>query len=989
MLGVTTGGYLTVEQCADSGIILRVLLIEAIERDRQRLLEALQGSGYALRSRAISGRQALESALREACWDVVLLGCALPGLPPGEALDLLGQEAPGVPVVLTIERGVRELPFELLERGARDFVCKSNPARLLAVVERECAKLDSWRQAQPGLMMSDTPGQVDASVMRFFQLASNIPECYWLTDAETQKPTYVSKGYEQIWGRSVEALYADGKDWQKFVHAEDSARVVAAMRSHRLGGLDIRFRVQRPGEGGLRWLHVRNFPVRDENGAIISVGGVASDVSSLLADKSKSPFFAHFDALTALPNQLMFYDQVQRMLALAKRKESPLYLMVIDIDRFRELNQTLGHISGDELLRQVAGRLSGSLRESDVLGRIGGDVFGLMLPDVQDNDQAGIVARRIVDTLIQPLRLEGQEVFATASIGIVFYPNDGDDVHSLICNAEIALRHAKSQGRNRYHYFEAGMQEDTRERLILETDLRNATLRQEFILHYQAKASCANGRITGAEALLRWQHPKRGIVSPDQFIPLLEETGLIVQVGRWVMEEACRQLVEWQQAGLDIPSVSVNLSARQLQSETLLADVATVLLQTGLEPDCLDLEITESMLMDNAEMAIRTLTALKQKGVTISLDDFGTGYSSLAYLKRFPLDAVKVDRSFVQDITADSDDASITRAVITMAHHLKLKVVAEGVETQEQLALLISHQCDVIQGYFFSRPLSAPAMSELLGADKCLPDSLLSSGARKPMVLFAAVDGFDEVISALLRDGHRVCRVTDEAAAWQWFTGNLVDVLVCGAPHKGFDTPGLIRQAAQAQPQCERILVADGRQWQRKAVAALSGSGLLHRAIHLPVDAAAFRAVIEEAIGRRHISDEYSRLSHQVEVVERELLRSEAERQRLAEQNQILAQEKGSGFRMLHEVLAALPLPAFGIDADGLVALASESALAGFAGRGLAPGMPLLAALPEVASLIDGDRVHIDGADYIVRWRTTGCDTSNQGRLLLLEKVQG
>ncbi len=978
---------MTVERCADYGG-LRVLLIEAIERDRQRLLEALQVRGYSLHSQAVNDRQALETALRGPAWDVVLLGCSLPGLAPGEALDMLGRAAPGVPVVLTIERGVRELPFELLERGACDFVCKSNPARLLAVVERECAKVDSLRQAPQGLISPEMPDHLDAGVMRFFQLASNIPECYWLTDAATQKVTYVSKGYEQIWGRSVEALYADGKDWLNFVHPEDGDRVIAAVRCHRLGGLDIRFRVQRPGEG-LRWLHVRNFPVRDEDASIVSVGGIASDISSLLADNSRSPFFGHFDALTALPNQLMFYDQVQRMLALAKRKELPLYLMVIDIDRFRELNQTLGHTSGDELLRQVAGRLSGSLRESDVLGRIGGDVFGLMLPDVQDNDQAGIVARRIVDTLIQPLRLEGQEVFATASIGIVCYPNDGDDVHALICNAEVALRHAKSEGRNRYHYFEAGMQEDTRERLILETDLRNATLRQEFVLHYQAKASCANGRITGAEALLRWQHPKRGIVPPDQFIPLLEETGLIVQVGRWVLEEACRQLVAWQQAGLDIPSVSVNLSARQLQSETLLADVATVLLQSGLEPACLDLEITESMLMDNAEMAIRTLTALKQKGVTISLDDFGTGYSSLAYLKRFPLDAVKVDRSFVQDITADSDDASITRAVITMAHHLKLKVVAEGVETQEQLALLISHQCDVIQGYFFSRPLSVPAMTDLLSADKCLPDSLLCSGTRKPMVLFAAVDGFDEVISALLRDGHRVCKVNDEAAAWQWFTGNLVDVLVCGAPHKGFDTLGLIRQAAQAQAQCERILVADSRQWQRKAVAALSSSGLLHRAIHLPVDAAAFRSVIEEAIGRRHISDEYSRLSHQVEVVERELLRSEAERQRLAEQNRVLLQEKGSGFRMLHEVLAALPLPAVGIDADGLVALASESALVSFAKRGLVPGLPLLAALPEVASLVDGDRVHIDGADYIVRWRTTGCDVSSQGRLLLLEKVQG
>lgn len=971
-----------------TGTALCVLLIEAVERDRQRLLAALQGGGHTLYSCAAGSRDALQTALGKERWDVVLLGCTVPGLPPADALDLLRVMAPGVPVIVTIERGVREFPFSLLDHGACDFVFKSNPSRLLAVVERECAKLHSLSRTPLELISPEEIDQLDGGVVRFFQLASNTPECYWLTHAETQTLTYVSKGYEQIWGRNVEALYADGRDWQNFVHPEDLQRVVEAVRSHRLGGLDIRFRVQRPGEG-LRWLHVRNFPVRDETGTIVSVGGVASDISSLLTDKAKSPYFAHFDALTALPNQLMFYDQVQRMLALAKRKEQALNLMVIDIDRFRELNQTFGNTSGDELLRQVAGRLSGSLRESDVLGRIGGDVFGVMLPDVSDNDQAGIVARRIVDTLIQPLRVAGQDVFVTASIGIVFFPNDGGDVHALISNAEIALRHAKVQGRNCYYYYAAGMQEDTRERLILETDLRNATLRNEFILHYQPKASCANGRITGTEALLRWQHPRRGIVSPDQFIPLLEETGLIVQVGRWVLEEACRQLVEWQSAGLDIPSVSVNLSARQLQSETLLTDVAATLERSGLEPSCLDLEITESMLMDNAEMAIQMLTALKQTGVTISLDDFGTGYSSLAYLKRFPLDAVKVDRSFVQDITADSDDASITRAVITMAHHLKLKVVAEGVETQAQLALLISHQCDVIQGYFFSRPVAASGMTELLRVDKCLPMTLLRSGTRKPMVLFAAVHGFNEVISALLRDGHRVCVAPEESAAMQWLTGNLVDVLICGVPHKGFDTLALIRQAAQAQPQCERILIADNRQWQRKSVAALNSSGLLHRAVHLPLEAAAFRAVIEETIGRRHISDEYSRLSHQVEVVERQLLRSEAECQRLSEQNQALLLEQGSGFRMLHEVLAALPLPAIGIDGDDMVVMANESALAEFSGCGLAHGVPLAVALPEVADLADGDCLHSGGDDYIVRWRTTGCHASSKGRLLLLEKVQG
>ena len=974
------------ESRSENSAILQVLLVEALGRDGQRLLEVLHGGGHRVHSRQVSERSDLEAALRDETWDVVLLSCALPQLPPQGVVNLLRQQALTVPVILTIERGVLEFPFELLENGARDFVFKSNPARLLAVIERECTRTRLSRHEHEALVGPETFDQIDEGVARFFQLASNIPECYWLVDAASRKVTYVSKGYEQIWGRSVEALYADSRDWLKYVHDDDRARVVDAVRSHRQGGLDVKFRVQRPADS-LRWLHARNFPVHNEAEEIVSIGGVASDITSLLADKWKAPYFAHFDALTALPNQLMFYDQVQRMVALSKRSNLPLSLMVVDIDRFRELNQTLGHTSGDELLRQVAGRLSGSLRESDILGRLGGDIFSLLLPDVADNQQASIVARRVIDTLIMPVRVNGQDVFATASIGIVFFPQDGQDVHELVSNAQIAVRHAKSQGRSSYQYYAAGMHDEIRDRLLLETDLRNAMLRNEFILHYQPKASCANGRITGTEALIRWQHPRRGIVPPDQFIPLLEETGLIVQVGRWVLEEACRQIVEWQAAGLDIPSVSVNLSARQLQSETLLTDVAAVLLKSGLKAACLDLEITESMLMHNAETAIRTLTALKQMGVTISLDDFGTGYSSLAYLKRFPLDAVKVDRSFVQDIAADSDDASITRAVITMAHHLKLKVVAEGVETPEQLALLISHQCDIIQGYFFSRPLPAAGMTEMLVIDKRLPMALLRSGTRKPMALFVAVDGFEEVISMLARDGHRVCTASDLQGAMQWFSGNLVDILVCGAPSKSFDAVSLIQLAAQAQPQCERILLADSKQWSRKPVVELSSSGMVSRVIHLPIEPAALRQVVEETLGRRHISDEYSRLSHEVEVAERELVRIEEERIRLLDENQSLHAQERQGYQILQEVLTEMPWPIFGIDESGLIALANDAAFERFAARGAIPGALLESVLPEVIGIDHKGNIRLDGVEYICRWRQIKLDGSGDGRLLFLEEA--
>ena len=950
-----------------------MLLIENCARDAEVLLAVLRDGGHTVRSRQLSQLSDLQVALREEHWDAALLSCDNPELPAAEALALIQAKAPKLLVILTIKGSGEEFPGNLLGNGHFDFVHKNNPARLLTVVGRECSQV-----AQPA-------SAIDESEARFFQLANNIPECYWLADAETQRITFVSKGYEQIWGLYVEALYADNRDWLKYVHADDQARLSDAMLAHRLGGLDVKFRLLRPGDN-LRWLHARNFPVRNDEGNIISVGGVATDITSQVAEQQEVHRFARFDALTELPNQPMFYDQARRLIALAKRKAASVGLMVVDIDRFREVNQTLGHTAGDELLRQVAGRLTGLLRESDILGRIGADVFAILLPDIADVQQAGVVARRLIDTLITPLRVDSQDIFATASLGIVLYPQDGKDVHELVSNAEMAVVHVKSQGRNSYQFYSVGMHDGIRDRLFLETDLRNATLRNEFVLYYQPKVSCANGRITGAEALVRWQHPRRGIVPPDQFIPLLEETGLIVPVGHWVLEEACRQAVEWQQAGFDLPSISVNLSARQLQSETLLDDVASILAKTGLKPSCLDLEITESMLMQNADSAIHMLNALKAMGVTLSLDDFGTGYSSLSYLKRFPLDAVKVDRSFVQDITADSDDASITRAVITMAHHLKLKVVAEGVETSEQLALLMSHQCDIIQGYFFSRPLPVPGMTELLVSDKRLPASLLRSCTREPMALFVAVDGFDEVISMLASDGHRVCSAPDLDSAMQWLAGNMIDVLVCGASHPGFDAFAVIEKAVQNQPQCERILLADSQQWHNQQVAELSSSGLVQRVIHLPVAGMALRQTIEDALSRRHIADEYNRLSHEVEVAEREMVRIEEERRRLAAQNKLLQAQESQGYQILQEVVAELPWPVFGIDADGMLAMINDAAFDCFADRDLAPGALLLNVLPEAANLGDNSALEIQGRHYICRWRQVMLGGSVRGRLLLLEE---
>lgn len=968
------------------GNTMRVLIVDSGEQERARLLASLKDGGAAVYSRLATCFAEVASAMAEETWDIVLLNCMLPQLAAEDALDGVRAADGQVPVILVVERGSRVFPAELLENGAQDFVFKSNLSRLLPVIERECANA-LIRQAGETAIPEETHqfAGLSESESRFLQLAGNIPECYWMIDAESQRVTYISSGYSQIWGRYVEALYSDSQDWLRYLHEDDRERVEAAFYQCRQGGLDEKFRVIRP-DGSIRWLHARNFPIRDDEGHIRQVGGIAGDITHVVMDQGRLAHLTHFDALTALPNQLMFYSQARTMLALSRRVKLPLGIMVVDIDRFRGIVEAFGHAAGDELLRQVAGRLSGFVRESDSVGRLEGDVFAVVLSELAEASQAAVVAGRVLENLAIPMRVEGQEIFATVSIGLAFHPHDGASVHELVSCAQLAMRHAKQSGRNTYAFFSPAMHESQRDRLLLETDLRNGVLREEFVLHYQPKVSCVNGKVTGAEALVRWHHPRRGIVPPDEFIPLLEETGLIIQVGRWVLNTACKQAMAWRQEGLILPSVAVNLSARQLQYNRLCDDVACALEESGLPAECLDLEITESMLMVNAEAAISTLTNLKAIGVTISLDDFGTGYSSLAYLKRFPLDAVKVDRSFVQDITADSDDASITRAVITMAHHLKLKVVAEGVETAGQLAMLISHQCDVIQGYFFSRPLPDEGMTALLQEDRQLPLNLLRSGTHKRMTLFAGVEGYDEVIAALERAGHRVCLATDEEAALRWFAGNLADVLVCGYPRPGFDPVRLLRQAASLQPQCERILLADAGHWEE--VGERCGDGTVHRIVHLPVEPEMLRQVVEDAVTQRGLSEDYSRLSHEVEVAERQLLRVEEERRRLESENRALRERDNLGYAILQEVMAELPWPMLGVDAGDMLVLVNEAAEKEFKGRQMIIGSQLQDVLPEAPPTMACRNIEVDGRSYKTWWRDVKVGTTLRGRLLLLQKEE-
>jgi diguanylate cyclase (GGDEF)-like protein len=422
---------------------------------------------------------------------------------------------------------------------------------------------------------------------------------------------------------------------------------------------------------------------------------------------------AYHDTLTELPNRLLFQDRLELAVAQSHRHRKGLAVLFLDVDRFKVINDSLGHSVGDRLIRDVAARLRACVREGDTVARLGGDEFTVLLPDIQQAVDAAKVASKVLEALRMPFALDGRELFLTASLGISVYPDDGRDAETLVKNADAAMYRAKEQGRDRYLLYTPALNATALERLALESSLRKALPNDELLLHYQPIVDVATRRVQGVEALLRWHHPERGLVPPADFIPLAEVTGLILAMGRWVLRTACAQARAWQ-AVLPGLRMSVNLSPREFQEPGLVGHVTDALADTGLHPHLLQLEITESSAMQNAQAASQTLGELRALGVGLSIDDFGTGYSSLSYLRRFPIDTLKIDQSFIRDIAADPDDAAIASAIVALARTLKLAVVAEGVETDEQLGFLVRHGCERAQGYLFSRPVPAERCEDLL-----------------------------------------------------------------------------------------------------------------------------------------------------------------------------------------------------------------------------------------------------------------------------------
>jgi len=541
----------------------------------------------------------------------------------------------------------------------------------------------------------------------------------------------------RIFGLVPQQPHISFQTFLNLIHPDDRQSVMAnvSKATDEKQHYSTEYRLIRP-DGTERIVQAQAEIVPGNDGKPDRIIGTIQDITEQRQTQERLNYLAHYDTLTGLPNRVLLQDRLSQAMVEADRRDRLVALMFLDLDRFKIINDTLGHDVGDALLKSVAERLKSCVRAGDTISRLGGDEFTVVLANVAHVDDVAHVAQKIIESFVSPFHIDGRELFVSPSMGITLYPFDDNDIESLLRNADAAMYHAKELGRNTFQFYTAELNRRTAKRLQLETALRHALERDELLLHYQPQVCLKTGRIIGAEALLRWRHPEMGLISPLEFIPLAEETGLIIPIGEWVLRSTCTQARTWYESGFGDLQIAVNLSGRQFQHQHLARLVKKVLKETGLNPRQLDLELTESLLMHNTDAILGAMEELHVHGVAFSMDDFGTGYSSLSYLKRFPIDTLKIDQSFVRDIPRDPDDAAIAQAIIAMAHNLDIRVIAEGVETAKQLAFLRSKRCDGMQGYYFSKPIPAEAMIRLLQKNRRLkgtPDTahLRSRGSKR------------------------------------------------------------------------------------------------------------------------------------------------------------------------------------------------------------------------------------------------------------------
>jgi diguanylate cyclase (GGDEF)-like protein/PAS domain S-box-containing protein len=636
----------------------------------------------------------------------VLLNLSLPDSRGIETFDKLLTVAPDVPVLVIGGPDDEALAKQAVERGAQDYLLPGHldsyslPRALRNAVERKAV--------EDALFVEKERAQVTLNSIGDAVLCTDISGN--ITYLNLVAETMTGWRREEATGKPLAEIFriVDGSTREP---ARDPMEM--AIEQNRTVGLTLNCVLIRR-DGFESAIEDSAAPIHDRAGRVTGAVIVFHDVSSARAMSDQMTHSAQHDLVTNLPNRLLLNDRITQSIALGRRTKRPAAVLFLDLDRFKYINDSLGHDTGDKLLQSVSKRLLAGVRRSDTVSRQGGDEFVILLSQINHPEDAATCAKKILLSLSAHHSISGLDLHINGSIGISIYPEDGGDAETLIKNADTAMYHAKESGRNNFQFFTAEMNLRAVERQSLEGSLRRALEREEFLLHYQPKVNLDTGEITGVEALIRWQQPDRGLVPPSQFVPIAEDCGLIIQIGRWVLREGCRQARAWQDAGLPPLPIAVNVSAVEFRDKDFVEGVRAILSETGLEARYLQLEVTEGVLMEDAESTASVLQKLKMMGIHIAVDDFGTGYSSLSYLRQFPIDALKIDQSFIHQITSDPEDSTIVSAIIQMGKSLKHLVIAEGIETQEQRAFLQSQRCTEGQGYLFSPPLGAAQFAHLL-----------------------------------------------------------------------------------------------------------------------------------------------------------------------------------------------------------------------------------------------------------------------------------
>jgi diguanylate cyclase (GGDEF)-like protein/PAS domain S-box-containing protein len=647
----------------------------------------------------------LERLHEKKIW-AIFANLSLPDSQGLDTIDKLLQAAPGVPILVMGGAEDEDLSTEALRRGAKDYLLEGHIDAYS--FGRAIRNMAERKTAEEVLFIEKERASVTLNSIGDAVLSTDI----------LGNVTYLNVVAEKMTGwTSAEAL---GRPFGDVFHIIDGATrkpssnpMECAIQEDKTVKLTPNTILIRH-DGSESPIEDSTAPIHDRSGLVTGAVIVFHDATVSRAITEEMSHLAQHDILTDLPNRLLLKDRISQAIVAARRNNTKVAVLFLDLDGFKHINDSLGHAVGDKILRSVGKRLVSCVRSSDTVSRQGGDEFVVLLSEIKQPSDAGITARKILTAVNASHRFAQHDLQLMASIGLSTYPEDGQDAEILLKNADTAMYEGKKRGHNNYQFFNQDMNAQTIQRQSIQTDLRGALKRQEFVLHYQPKINLQTERITGVEALIRWLHPDRGLVSPLQFIPIAEESGLILPIGQWVLREACRQVQDWIDAGLHAIPVAVNVSSLEFRSEGFLKSLRAILKDTRLDPRYLELELTESVLMQHAKSSASVLSTLKSIGVRLALDDFGTGYSSLSYLKMFPIDSLKIDQSFIHDITTDTDDATIVSAVITMAKGLKKGVIAEGVETEEQMTFLQAHGCDEAQGYYFSKPVVALQFAKLL-----------------------------------------------------------------------------------------------------------------------------------------------------------------------------------------------------------------------------------------------------------------------------------